>query len=152
MERVLRGTATCVKRRRVGGTMVDFSYLSVALPSTTSAPWRYYVPCRERCILAPFGCIQQRLAGCMIVGKLCPIPSLKFFPFGWIVVEPATQIAARRYVPAPSVHLHRLLVHPSWPQTLYQESRAIFFCWRVIHSFDLDHRHMHLRRWGYLFF
>jgi hypothetical protein len=67
-------------------------------------------------------------------------------------MEPATQIAARRYVPAPSVHLHRLLFHPSWPQTFHQESRAIFFCWRVIHSFDLDLRHMHLRRWDYLFF
>jgi hypothetical protein len=67
----------------------------------------------------------------MIVGKLCPIPSLEFFPFGWIVVEPATQIAARRYVPASSVHLHRLLFHPSWPQTFHKETRAILFRKRV---------------------
>ena len=77
--------------------------------------------------VALLGCIQQLFAGCWIVGKLSPIPALKFLPLGWIVVKPATQIAARRYVLAPRVHLHRLLFQPSWPETFHQESRAIMF-------------------------
>jgi hypothetical protein len=93
----LREPAACVKRRRT--IMDDFSYLSVAFPSTPSALWRCYFPCRGRCIgayIALFGCIQQRLAGCWIIDQLGPVPSLEFLPFGWIVTEPATQIVAGR--------------------------------------------------------
>ena len=61
----------CVKRRRVRGS----SYGR---------------------LVTLFGCIQQRLVSYRIVGKLGPVPSLAFLPFGWTVVERATQIAAGR--------------------------------------------------------
>lgn len=46
-----RDGRVCVKRRHVIETSaVDSSFLSVALPGTTSVPRRYYVPCREHYI------------------------------------------------------------------------------------------------------
>jgi hypothetical protein len=60
----------------------------------------------------------------------------------------------RYYAPvfAPAIHVQLILSHPARPQALYEESRAVLFCGRLIHSFDLDHRHRHLEMSTYMFF
>ena len=87
-----------------------------------------------------------------LLASSCPIPALKFLPFGWIVVKPATQIAARRWILAPGFHMQRFLFHPAQPQTFDKETRPILFRDRLIHSFDLDRRHIHFRSWDHVFF
>jgi hypothetical protein len=97
----------------------------------------------QECNVTLLGCVQQRLAGRPIVRQLGSVASLEFLPFGWVVAEPATQIMAGRYVLVPGIHVQRLLSHPARPKAFHKESRAILFRGRIIHSFDLDHCHLH---------